>query len=290
MGKVWGCYHSYIGQEAIQTAAVHALGKNKNLWLTTYRCHALALLLGMTLEEGMCELYGKANGNASGRGGSMHLYTPNMFGGMGIVGGQWPVGAGLAFSLKYRKKRGEISICFGGDGSVVQGTFHETMNIAKLWKIPLLIVIENNQLGMGTQIERAIANLPIGENLAKAYNIKSYTLKGDNFFDLYQTFIEIGDFIKERQEPVIVEAVVQRFRGHSISDAAQYRTKDDLKKIMEEDPILFFLDHLRKAGIITEEGYQKKNLEIRDRVMRAMRFADESPFPDPLTLETGVMI
>lgn len=290
MGKVWGFYHSYTGQEAVQTAAVYALGKKKNLWLTTYRCHALALLLGMTVEEGMCELYGKENGNAGGRGGSMHLYTPNMFGGMGIVGGQWPVGAGLAFSLKYRKKRDEVSVCFGGDGSVVQGTFHETMNMAKLWKIPLLIVIENNQLGMGTQIERAIANLPIGENIAKAYDIKSYTLNGMNFFDLYQAFLDIGKYIKEAQEPVIVEAVVQRFRGHSISDAAHYRSKEDLKKIMEEDPITFFFDHLRKAGMITEEGYQQRNQEIRDKVMSAMRLADESPFPDPLTLETGVII
>ncbi|MBS0584991.1 MAG: pyruvate dehydrogenase (acetyl-transferring) E1 component subunit alpha [Verrucomicrobia bacterium] len=288
MGKVWGFYHSYIGQEAIQTAAVYALGKEKNLWLTTYRCHALALLLGMTVEEGMCELYGKANGNAGGKGGSMHFYTPNMFGGMGIVGGQWPVGAGLAFSLKYQNRRDEIAICFGGDGSVVQGTFHESMNLAKLWELPLLIVIENNQLGMGTQVERAIAALPIGENIAKAYKAKSYTVNGMNFFDMYGTFQEASAYIKEKQEPVILEAIVQRFRGHSISDAAHYRTKEELKKIMEDDPITSYVGALYKAKMITEEKYQERSHKIRDRVIEAMGFADESPFPDVLTLEKGV--
>ena len=124
-GKVWGFYHAYIGQEAIQTAAMYAMGRKEHLWTTTYRCHALALLLGMTPKEGLCELYGKANGNAKGRGGSMHMYTDNMFGGDGIVGGQWGVGAGLAFSLKYRDLKDRIEVCFGGDGSVAQGTFHE---------------------------------------------------------------------------------------------------------------------------------------------------------------------
>ena len=288
LGKVWGFYHAYIGQEAIQTAAVHVLGRKEHLWATTYRCHALALLLGMTPKEGMCELYGKANGNAGGRGGSMHMYTDNLFGGEGIVGGQWGVGAGLAFSLKYRELVGQVAVCFGGDGSVVQGTFHESMNLAALWKLPLMIVIENNQLGMGTQIERAIACLPIGESLAKSYGIKSYTVDGMDFCDCYQVFKEGYEWIKEKHEPIIIEAVAQRFRGHSISDAANYRTKEELQKIMERDPITIFSEYLQKRNWVTSEEIEAKKKHFRDEMLEVMKFAEESPFPEINTLEEGV--
>ena len=283
-GKVWGFYHAYIGQEAIQVAAVAVLGKKEHLWATTYRCHALALLLGVTPKEAMCELYGKANGNAQGRGGSMHMYTDNMFGGEGIVGGQWGVGAGLAFSLKYRNLDNEVAVCFGGDGSVVQGTFHESMNLAALWKLPLMVVIENNQLGMGTQVERAVAKLPMGENLAKAYGIKNYAVDGMDFCDCYHVFKEAYEYIKAKKEPVIIEAVGHRFRGHSISDAANYRTKEDLQKIVERDPIPILAGYLK----VSVEELETKKKKFRDEMLEAMKFAEESPFPDINTLEEGV--
>lgn len=289
-GKVWGFYHSYTGQEAIQVGAMYALERKKHLWVTTYRCHALALLLGMTPKEGMCELYGKANGNALGRGGSMHLYTDNMFGGNGIVGGQWPMGAGLAFSLKYRKIKDTIAICFGGDGSVVQGSFHEIANLAKLWQLPLLIVIENNQLGMGTQVERAICNFPIGESFAKAYGIQSYTVDGMNFFQCYAVFKQAFKYITEHQEPVILEAVAHRFRGHSISDPGDYRSKEDLIKIKELDPIEHLADFLIKEGLLTQSEFESMNQKRRDEAIEVMKFADSSPFPNPETLEEGVIV
>jgi pyruvate dehydrogenase E1 component alpha subunit len=289
-GKVWGFYHAYIGQEAIQTAAMYAIGRKEHLWTTTYRCHALALLLGMTPKEGLCELYGKANGNAKGRGGSMHMYTDNMFGGDGIVGGQWGVGAGLAFSLKYREYNDRIAVCFGGDGSVAQGTFHESMNLAMLWKLPLMVVIENNQLGMGTQIHRAIANLPMGENLAKAYGMKSYTVNGMDFFDCFSVFKEAFEWILKSGEPVIIETVGHRFRGHSISDAAHYRTKEDLQKIVEQDPISSFFEYLKGKQWISEVEFEEKKKRIRNEIIEAMKFADESPFPDINTLEEGVIV
>jgi pyruvate dehydrogenase E1 component alpha subunit len=289
-GKVWGFYHAYIGQEAIQTAAAFALGKKEHYWTTTYRCHALALLLGMSPKEGFCELYGKANGNAGGRGGSMHMYTDNMFGGDGIVGGQWGLGAGLAFSLKYKNLEDQVAVCFGGDGSVAQGTFHEAMNMAALWKLPLMVVIENNQLGMGTQIHRAIANLPMGENLAKAYGIKSYTVDGMDFCDCFSVFKEAFEWICKTGEPVIIEAVGHRFRGHSISDAAGYRTKEQLAKIIERDPIVIFSDYLKKKGWITESDLEVMKKAKRDEMVEAMKFAEESPFPDINTLEEGVIV
>ncbi len=288
-GKVWGFYHAYIGQEAIQVAAMYAMGRKEHLWTTTYRCHALALLLGMSPNEGLCELYGKANGNAKGRGGSMHMYTDNMFGGDGIVGGQWGVGAGLAFSLKYKDLKGRIAVCFGGDGSVAQGTFHESMNLAMLWKLPLMVVIENNQLGMGTQIHRAIANLPIGENLAKAYGMKSYTVNGMDFCDCFAVFKEAFDWMIKSGEPVIIETVGHRFRGHSISDAANYRTKEELQKIVEQDPIVLFVEYLKKKDWITDEELEMRKKEKKEEIIGAMKFADESPFPDINTLEEGVI-
>lgn len=290
MGKVWGFYHAYTGQEAIQTGAILALGREKNLWVTTYRCHALALLLGMTVEEGMCELYGKVNGNAKGRGGSMHFYTDNMYGGNGIVGGQWPMGAGLAFSLKYQNKRGEVAVCFGGDGSVAQGSFHESMNLAKLWKLPLIVVIENNQLGMGTQIERAICNFPIGESFAKGYGIKSYTVDGMSLMHCYGVFREAFEYVLREGEPVIIEAVTQRFRGHSISDAAEYRSKEELEMIKQQDPIDQFCALLKGEGMITEQEIQIREKKWQEIVIAAMKFADESPYPNIASLEEGVMV
>ena len=148
-GKVGGFFHAYTGQEAIQVAAVNAIGVN-NWWITTYRCHALALLTGATPNECMSELYGKANGNAMGRGGSMHLYSDTMLGGFGIVGGQVPIAVGAGFAAKYLEED-KISIGFLGDGAVAQGAFHESMNLASLWDIPTMIVIENNQWGMGNR-------------------------------------------------------------------------------------------------------------------------------------------
>jgi len=289
MGKVWGFYHAYTGQEAIQTGAVLALGKEKNLWVTTYRCHALALLLGMTVEEGMCELYGKVNGNAQGRGGSMHFYTDNLFGGNGIVGGQWPMGAGLAFSLKYRNIQNEVAVCFGGDGSVVQGAFHESMNLAKLWKLPLIVVIENNQLGMGTQIQRAICNFPIGENFAKSYAIKSYTVDGMSLPHCYSVFKEAYQYATKEREPVIIEAVTQRFRGHSISDSAEYRSKEELERIKKDDPIDQFCELLKSKHMITTDEIEQRQKKWNDIAVAAMKFAEESPFPNVLSLEEGVM-
>jgi pyruvate dehydrogenase E1 component alpha subunit len=288
-GKVWGFFHSYTGQEAIQTAIVNALGKDKNLYATTYRCHGLALLLGMSAESGMAELFGKQTGNAKGRGGSMHMYTKNMFGGSGIVGGQWPLGAGLAFSLKYRGIKDEVAVVFGGDGSVPQGTLHESLNLAKLHNLPLIVVIENNRMSMGTQLNRTIGNLPIAHNLSKAYGIKSYTVDGMQITDVYSLFKKVKKEILESPQPVIIEALCYRFKGHSISDAATYRTKEELEHIKTLDPIEFF-KKLLKMGGFSEEEFEKRNEKQKQVVIEAVKKADEAPFPDLSSLEEGVIV
>lgn len=286
-GFVGGFFHAYVGQEAIQTAAVEALGPN-NWYSTSYRCHALALLLGATPNELMAELYGRATGNARGRGGSMHFFTERLLGGFGIVTGQVPIGTGAAFTLKYKDIKEEVSICFMGDGAVPQGAFHESLNLASLWNLPCIYVIENNKWGMGTAIERAVCVPRIAEAKAPGYNMKAYTLDGMDFLSCYAAFDQINQEVLATQRPVLVEAITERFKGHSVSDPGLYRSKDELKQVMTKDPIIRFQTDLLQAGIISEDEIKTYDKEIREEMMQAMRFAEESPWPDPFTLEQDV--
>lgn len=285
-GKVGGFFHSYMGQEAIQTAAVDVMGK-KQWWITSYRCHALALLLGASPHELMAELYGRATGNAKGRGGSMHFYTERMLGGFGIVGGQVPIATGAAFSLKYLKQNG-VAVCFMGEGAVAQGSVHESLNLAALWDLPCIYVIENNQWGMGTAANRAISVKPIAEKKAPGYGIPGYTLNGMDFFNCHAGFSHIYEEVLKTRRPALVEVVTQRFRGHSISDPGLYRTKEELSECMEKDPIRLFSKSLMDQGFLTEERYEALDKEQKDLVLAAMKYADESPWPDPITLEEDV--
>lgn len=286
-GNIGGFFHSYMGQEAIQTACTEALGKD-HWYTTTYRCHALALLLGATPNEIMAELFGKTTGNAQGRGGSMHLYEEKLLGGFGIVGGHLPIATGAGFSLKYQEKKDLISICFLGDGAVVQGAVHESFNLASLWNLPCLYVIENNQWGMGTAVNRAVCIQPIAENMSKAYGIESYTLDGMDFFNCYAAFLEICEKIKKTSRPLLIEVVTERFRGHSISDPGLYRSKEDLKKSMEKDPIELMKQKLIELGYITQQDFETMDKQCREAVIQSIEFAKKSPNPDPAILEEGV--
>ncbi|OGN52891.1 MAG: pyruvate dehydrogenase (acetyl-transferring) E1 component subunit alpha [Chlamydiae bacterium GWA2_50_15] len=286
-GKVGGFYHSYMGQEAIQTAAVEVMGKD-NWWTTTYRCHALALLLGATPNELMAELYGRATGNAKGRGGSMHFFTDRMLGGFGIVGGHIPIATGAAFTIKYKKKRC-VSVCFLGDGAVAQGAFHEALNLASLWDLPVIFVIENNQWGMGTAVERAVCVKPIAEKKAGGYRMNSYTVDGMDFFSCFACFEKAYEEVMKTSRPVLIEAVTERFRGHSISDPGLYRAKETVKEIMQQDPIHFLLDCLIHAGMLSEDEYKEMDKAEKEKVLSAIKFADESPWPDPVTLGEDVL-
>lgn len=286
-GLVGGFFHSYIGQEAIQTAVLQAIGP-ENWYITTYRCHALALLLGATPDELMAELYGRATGNAKGRGGSMHFYTERLLGGFGIVGGHIPIATGAAFSVKYQNKKNEIAVCFLGDGAVAQGAFHESLNLASLWNLPCLYVIENNHWGMGTPVEKAVAVKKLAEEIAPAYRIKSYTLDGMDYFNCYEAFTHIYEEMLETSRPVLVEAVTERFKGHSISDPGLYRSKELLKTSMTRDPLLLIKETLIEADLLNEETYKEMDKKQKDIVIAAMDFADKSPWPDPITLEEDV--
>jgi len=286
-GKVGGFYHSYAGQEAIQTACIAACGRD-HWYTTTYRCHALALLLGASPNAMMAELYGRSTGIAKGLGGSMHMYADRMLGGLAIVGGHIPIASGAAFTIKYLKQKGLVSLCFLGEGASVQGAFHESLNLAALWNLPLICVIENNQWGMGTAASRAVCVKPIAEHFAKAYGIKSYTFDGLDFFNCYAGFKDALNECIRTSRPILIEAVTERFRGHSISDPGLYRSKEALKETMEKDPLFRLKSVLLEEEILTEEECAAMDKEARDIMIAAMKFADESPWPDPITLEEGV--
>ncbi len=218
----------------------------------------------------------------------MHMYADRMLGGLAIVGGHIPIATGAAFSIKYLKQKGLVSFCFLGEGAAVQGAFHESLNLAALWNLPCIYIIENNQWGMGTAAERAVCVKPIAEHFANSYGIKSYTLDGMDFFNCYAGFKEAMKECLETNKPILIEAVTERFRGHSISDPALYRSKESMKETMKKDPIVRLKEALLAEGILSEEEYERMDKEKKDLVIQAMKFAEESPLPDPITLEEGV--
>lgn len=285
-GKVGGFLHVYSGQEAVAVGAAGALGA-KDWWIGTYRCHGYALVLGATPEELMAELFGRATGNALGRGGSMHLFTERLLGGFGIVGGHIPIACGAAFSAQYRGVD-EIAVCFLGDGAVAQGAFHESLNMAALWKQPCLFVIENNRWGMGTAVSKAIAAEPIAERQAYSYGIKGYTCDGMDLLSTYGAFRQMRQEIVQQSGPILLEMRVERFRGHSISDPAVYRTKEQLKEIIQQDPLHRLMVDLQEVGWIDETQYKALEHQARQKILDAIEYADAQPWPDVATLEEGV--
>lgn len=281
-GWIGGFYHTYIGQEAIQTAALAAMGPD-NWFATTYRCHALALLLGASPKSLMAELFGKATGNALGRGGSMHLYADRLLGGFAIVGGHLPISAGAAFSIKYLKQK-SISVCFLGEGAVAQGAFHEAINLASLWDLPVLYIIENNQWGMGTAVHRAICTPHIAELQAQSYGIEGFSLDGMDFLNCYDGFTYAYEKILQTGKPMLIECHCERFRGHSISDPGLYRTAGDMERILQQDPII----KMRQVLEIEDAQYQTLEAEAKQEVLDAIAYAKSSPWPEIATLEEGI--
>lgn len=285
--KIGGFFHTYIGQEAIITAAVEACSVN-NWWLQTYRCHAHALCLGVSPNEAMAELYGKETGIAKGRGGSMHFVNDFLLMGQGIVGGHLPLAAGAAFSSKYLNQD-KVSLCFLGDGAVAQGTFWESLNLSALWSLPVIYVIENNIYGMGTHVERALSFSPIAENAVKPFSKRAITIDGMDFFNCYHGFKEAYDHVKKHNEPVLMEAYTNRFRGHSISDPGLYRSEKELEQAMARDPIVMLSNFLKEKNILTEAQIKEKENSAIEIVREAVEFAEKSPDPSLSSLEEGVL-
>ena len=293
--KIAGFLHSYIGTEPVATGIydhLDVLDENGfDYTVTSYRCHAQALLSGEPASELMAELYGKVTGNVRGKGGSMHFFSAKhrMLGGHGIVGGQTPVGTGGAFACKYRKNSG-VRVTFMGDGASAQGTLHECLNIASLWDLPGIYIVENNQWGMGTAACRAVSVDLIAESKAPGYNVKGYTIDGTDLLASWKNFQHIVKETRDTSRPVLVEAKCERFMGHSGSDSQPYRTRDDIQALRDSrDGLSKCAAVLIDAGWASQDDLSDIDGEIRQEMNDACAFADDSPEPPMSDLMTHVL-
>ena len=288
-GKIGGFLHLYIGQESIAASVASLMGDNDHV-ITAYRDHGIALSVGMTMNECMAELQGKFTGCSKGKGGSMHYFAPdkNYWGGHGIVAGQTPLGLGLAYGLKYQEKKG-CAVCMLGEGAVNQGVFHESLNLASLWRIPVVYLIENNGYSMGTSQERSSAAKILAQR-AEAYNMGWYAGNGNSVYEARSILNDAMSDARENCKPSIVELWTYRYRGHSMSDPDKsYRTKEEIENYKKnKDPITLFEQTLTEEGILTEDDIKEIRKEATDEAERAAQFADKSPFPPPEELMSDI--
>jgi pyruvate dehydrogenase E1 component alpha subunit len=287
MGKIGGFCHLYIGQEGIGVGTMMAI-EPTDMVITAYRDHVQAMIKGMTPESVMAELYGKAGGCVGGKGGSMHMFSKELefFGGHGIVGGQIGVGTGMAYAAKY-KASGQIVLCFFGEAAVNQGMFHESLNMAQLWRLPVIYICENNQYGMGTSQERAMSTRNIAKK-AEAFEMANEFVDGMDVMAVRAATQRALARARKDGSPTLLEIRAYRFMGHSMSDPGNYRTRDEILKYQERDPIVLFKESLKEAKVLGDRDFEKIEQEAVDAVERAVKFADESPFPDQSELFTHV--
>jgi pyruvate dehydrogenase E1 component alpha subunit len=287
LGKIGGFCHLYIGQEAVAVGAIGALRADDYV-ITSYRDHGHAIAKGISTEEIMAELYGKASGCSAGKGGSMHLFDAdvNFLGGHGIVGGQIPLGTGIAFASKY-KGTDQVTLCFFGEAAVNQGAFHESLNLAQLWRLPCIYICENNQYGMGTSLERAMSLQDVSQK-ACAYEVASEFVDGMDVLAVREAVLRGVERARQKSLPTLLEIRTYRFMGHSMSDPGNYRTRAEIEKHQERDPIKVFTESLKEAKIINDDDLSEIESRVREEVARAVKFADESPEPAPEELYTHV--
>ncbi|WP_233505596.1 pyruvate dehydrogenase (acetyl-transferring) E1 component subunit alpha [Rhodohalobacter sp. SW132] len=277
-GKFGGFLHLYIGQEAVSTGTVFALNDDDDI-ITAYRDHGWGLVRGVTPNEGMAELYGKATGCSKGKGGSMHFakVENHFWGGYGIVGGHIPLGGGIAFANKYHGND-RVMACFLGDGAVDQGALHETLNMSQLWKLPAIYVVENNGYSMGTAARRHTVN-EIHER-ANGYGMKNTVLNGMDVFTVYEQMKKIAKEVRKDSMPWFVEIRTYRYRGHSMSDPQKYRSKEELEEYQKIDPIERLKAYILDKDIADEKKIEEIQDKVEDQVLEAVDFAEESDFPE----------
>lgn len=288
-GNIGGFCHTYNGSESVAVGNLSVLGKHDQV-ITAYRDHAHGLALGMSMNECMAEMYGKWTGCSKGKGGSMHFFAPDkrFWGGHGIVGAQTPLGLGLAFALKYKGQKG-AALCYLGDGAVNQGAFYESLNLAGLWDIPVIYIIENNGYSMGTSQERSSAGDILAQR-AEGYGIRWAKASGNDLLTV-RAYTKVAlDYAYETSKPMILEFDTYRYRGHSMSDPDQtYRTKDEITEYRNtKDPILLFEKRLEKEKILTEALKKEIDQEAREEVKTAAEYADQSPFPPAEEIQTDI--
>jgi pyruvate dehydrogenase E1 component alpha subunit len=286
-GKIGGFCHLYIGQEAVAIGAISAIRKDDYV-LCSYREHAHAIAKGMTPESVMAELYGKAGGCSKGKGGSMHMFDQkvNFLGGHGIVGGQIPLATGVAFASKY-KSTDQVTLCFFGEAAVNQGAFHESLNMAQLWKLPCIYICENNQYGMGTSLARAMSSQDISQK-ACAYDIAAEFVDGMDVLAVREATLRAVERARKNYLPTLLEVRTYRFMGHSMSDPGNYRTRAEIERHQERDPLKLFTASLKEEGVLSDSDFQGIEAEVKEQVEKAVRFAEESPLPNEDELFTDV--
>jgi len=282
--KIGGFLHLYTGQEAVATGVLEMArtgqGTDNDYVITGYRDHVHAIKTGAPAREVMAELYGKETGSSKGRGGSMHIFdaSQNFMGGYALVGQPFPLAAGLALGCKH-KGTDQIAICFLGDGANNQGTFHETMNMAKIWNLPVLFVCENNQYAIGTHINRSTAVVDQYKRMC-AYDIEASQHDGMDIDVVMKAAKKAIDFVRSGKGPYFIEFMTYRYRGHSMSDAKGYRTKEEEAEWQKRDPIKIYSDRLIKAGIIKAADIKAMEKAIDDEIENdIIKFAEESPEP-----------
>jgi pyruvate dehydrogenase E1 component alpha subunit len=289
LGKITGFCHLYIGEEAVAVGAISATREDDYV-VTSYRDHGHALARGVDPKRIMAELFGKATGVSKGKGGSMHLFdAPRHFmGGYAIVGGHIPLATGMGFAIKYEKKD-QVALCFFGEGSVPSGNFHESLNLAALWRLPVIYICENNRFGMGTPVERASALYDIA-HVAKAYDMSYHHIDGMDVLEVYRQMKRIIEAVRTSKRPIFIEARTYRYMGHSMSDPAHghYRTKAEIDEHKKRDPIATLEQQLLEKKEITPEEIKKMEKEIQDIIQEAVEFAEKSPEPPLSSLTEDV--
>jgi pyruvate dehydrogenase E1 component alpha subunit len=287
--KVGGFLHLSIGEEATIVGSARAL-RDEDYLISTYRSHGHALVRGTPPENVMAELFGRVDGCSGGRGGSMHMFdlARRFMGGYGIVGGNLPIAAGIALASDY-KDSDEVTLCTFGDGASNQGTFGETLNIAALWKLPVVFMVTNNQFGMGTALRRHSAVTDL-QRKGESLGVPGMRCDGMDVLDTHAVLTEAVRHVREERQPVLVEAITYRFRGHSMADPEQYRTKEEVASWRERDPLPAFAELLVREGVIEESDRERIDAQAIARVDAAVEFAEASPFPAPESLYDDVYV
>lgn len=277
--KIGGFCHLYIGQEAVAVGSIAALDLKRDYVVTGYRDHGHAIACGMDPKELMAELFGKVTGCSKGKGGSMHFFSAekHFLGGNGIVGAQIPVATGVGLTLRNQKKKGVV-LSYFGDGAVHQGSLHESLNMARIWKLPVIYIIENNHYGMGTDFRRVSAVTDFYK-IAAAYDIPGKQINGMDVLEVYE---EVKDSMKlaiDEGIPSLLEIRTYRYKGHSMSDPAKYRTREELEEYKKQDPILILKSAVMDAALLTDEEFKKLDTKAKKTCDEAVKFAEESPEP-----------
>src|SRR5690606_12563499 len=287
--KIRGFCHLYIGQEAVMAGTISATRPEDSV-ITSYRDHAHALAKGMSANECMAELYGKVTGCSKGKGGSMHFFSKEhkMMGGHGIVGGQIPLGAGIAFAEQYLGTD-NVNVCFMGDGAVRQGALNEAFNMAMLWKLPVIFVCENNGYAMGTSVKRTTNMLDIYK-MGHAFDMPSAPVDGMDPVAVHNAMDEAVQRARAGEGPTFLEIRTYRYKGHSMSDPAKYRTKEELEEYKGKDPLITTKAAIVENKYADDTWFKEVEAEVKKVVDEAVKFAEESPYPDPSAIYEDVYV